>query len=167
MNGNLAIRKVTVVLLAAFAVSLGGCRTLQYEASGALSPSDREIVSNASTVWDRLFNPRDILKLAEQYAENAVSMPPTSPTIHGRKAILAEFEKFFRENEGRHKTEVDEIIGGTNWAIEKARYTMHIKSKSSGAEVIETGRHVMCRRKISGAWFIVWEIWNSDAPPPK
>jgi ketosteroid isomerase-like protein len=105
--------------------------------------------------------------LAEQYAEDAISMPPNAPTVRGRKAILAEFEKFFRENEGGHRTDVDEVLTGDGWAIERARYTMHIKPKTGGPEIVETGRHVMCRRKIGGNWLIVWEIWNSEAPPPK
>jgi hypothetical protein len=41
----------------------------------------------------------------------------------------------------------------------------HYVPKGTAAEVVETGRHVVCRRWIDGRWQITWEIWNTDAPP--
>jgi ketosteroid isomerase-like protein len=52
-------------------------------------------------------------------------------------------------------------------AIERAHYRLTYRPRAGGAEVVETGRHVECRRKIGGQWLIVTEIWNTDAPPTK
>jgi len=75
------------------------------------------------------------------------------------------FEQFFAENENvRHETTVEEILAANGWAIERGRYTMTYTPRKTGSPIVETGRHVMCRRKVDNNWQIVWEIWNTDKP---
>jgi len=79
--------------------------------------------------------------------------------------LRADFEKFFTANaNGRHETFVDELLATREWAIERARYRLTYAPKSGGAQVIETGRHVVRRRSLDGRWQIAWEIWNTDTP---
>lgn len=118
----------------------------------------------ASVEWDKAFNAGNATNLALLYAEKATSMPPNAPTIQGRKALQADFESFFTANSARHETTVDEIVHEDDLAIERAHYRLTIKPKNGGAEVVETGRHLECRKKIDGRWQIVMEIWNLDTP---
>jgi ketosteroid isomerase-like protein len=129
--------------------------------------SQQEELRQASAVWDRLFNAGDGAKLALLYAEDAISMPPNSPTIKGRGAIQADLEGYFAGNAARHETMVETIVREGDLAIESARYRLTYKPRAGGAEVVETGRHLECRRKIGGQWKIVLEIWNLDTPAPK
>jgi uncharacterized protein (TIGR02246 family) len=127
--------------------------------------ADNEYLRNAGHEWDRLFNARDTSGLAALYADNAISMPYNAPTVYGRTAIQAEFNNFLAPNIARHETSIEEVLVKGDWAIERARYTMTYTPNATGTQVIETGRHVMCRKKVSGRWQIAWEIWNSDQPP--
>ncbi|MFZ1702209.1 MAG: DUF4440 domain-containing protein [Pyrinomonadaceae bacterium] len=126
--------------------------------------ADEGSLRNAAVEWDRLFNLPDLNGLSLQYSEDALSMPYNSPTIAGRTAILASLEGLFQDASAKHETVVDEVLVGDGWAIERARYSMTITPKESGTAVVETGRHIMCRKKIDGRWLIVWEIWNTDQP---
>ena len=92
-------------------------------------------------------------------------MPFNAPTIHGRQALQVDFTKFFALNESaRHETRVAEVLTGNDWAIERAEYTLTYTPRATGKRVVETGRHIVCRKKESGQWLIAWELWNTDQP---
>ncbi len=149
------------VLLVSVVFSMS-CRSHEGAHSGV--EPDAEDLKTAGAEWDRLFNSRDASALAALYAEDVISMPFNAPTIHGRQALQADFEKFFSQNTGRHETLVEEILGTDDWGIERARYVLTYSPLSAGGVVKETGRHVVCRKKSNGKWQIAWELWNTDTP---
>lgn len=163
MNANQFLALAASCLLVVGCQSAGHSRTLRQP----VTPQHEEELRQASTEWDRLFNIGDAAKLASLYAENAISMPPGNPTVQGRSALQADFESFFASNFARHETMVDMILQEGDLAIEVARYRLTYKPRGGGNEVVESGRHAECRRKIDGKWLIVLEIWNSDTPSPK
>jgi len=142
-----------------------GCRTGPTPPGG--NSADLAYLRTAPQEWDRLFNLQDAAKLAALYAEDAASMPFNAPTVQGRKAIEAGRQQFFAQNTARHETFVDEILTHEDWAIERARYAISYTPKPNGPQRKETGRHVVCRRKLNGSWLIAWEIWNTDMPASK
>jgi ketosteroid isomerase-like protein len=156
---------VIVSFLAPWIAVFTGCKTAS--TSGGGNPTDLTYLRTAPEEWDRLFNLQDTSKLSALYAEDAISMPFNAPTVRGRKAIASDRQQFFTQNTGKHETFVDEILTHEDWAIERARYTLTYAPKPSGPERKETGRQVMCRRKINGIWLIAWEIWNTDMPAVK
>jgi uncharacterized protein (TIGR02246 family) len=136
--------------------------------SGLVAPaSEQKALQQCSAEWDRLFNARDAARLAQLYAADAVSMPPGAATLQGREALRKEFESFFAANTARHETTVDQLLIEGDLSIESARYRLISKRSGDNSETIETGRHLECRRRISGQWQIVLEIWNVDTPPAK
>lgn len=137
------------------------------KASKESAAVDNEYLKTAGAEWDKLFNAGDTSGLAALYAEDAMSMPYNAPTIRGRQAIQTELKNFIAQNTGKHETFIEDVLVAGDWAIERARYTMTYTPKSTDTQIIETGRHVMCRKKIDGRWQIAWEIWNSDQPLPK
>jgi ketosteroid isomerase-like protein len=144
----------------------GGCRTPS-NSSGSISSSaeDEALLKQATADWDRFFNSGQTEALARLYSPDLVSMPYDVPSVHGRLAQQKAFEEFFSENENaRHETTVEEMLVTNDWAIERGSYKMTYKPKKTVEQVIETGRHVMCRKKVEGKWQIVWEIWNTDKP---
>lgn len=156
---------VALILFALFISA--SCRTEQGSNLQKENPSDGEYLKNAGAEWDKLFNARDIANLADLYADDAVSMPYNYQTVRGRNAIKAELEKFLEQNDARHETFPEEILTRDDFSIERARYITTYTPKGGANRIVETGRHVMCRKKINGKWLIAWEIWNSDQPLPK
>jgi ketosteroid isomerase-like protein len=146
-----------------------GCHSASHPSTHKLTDAQAEEreLRQASREWDQLFNDGDAAQLGSLYADSAISMPPNSPTVQGRRAIQADFESFFSANVARHQTIVDGMLQDGDVAIEAAHYRLTYKPRAGGSEVVETGRHVECRRKIGGRWQIVVEIWNSDSPASK
>ena len=81
----------------------------------APGPAEVRYPQDAPARWDQLFDRHDAAGLAGEYSESAVSMPFYAPALNGRKALRADFEKFFAENDGaRHETRV--VEGGREMA---------------------------------------------------
>lgn len=157
------------IALILFALAFGNsCRDMK-DASPPkdTAADDTEYLKNAGAEWDKLFNARDVANLSNLYAEDAVSMPYNYQTVRGKKAIRAEFEKFLEQNDARHETFPEEILTNDDWSIERSRYINTYTPNGTTNRIVETGRQVICRKKIDGKWLITWEIWNSDQPLPK
>lgn len=160
---------VTLLILSILLLAVS-CRNEQTTSAPAAKEnlSGDEYPKKAPAEWDKFFNSRDAANLSDLYAEDAVSMPYNYQTVNGKKAIRAEFEKFFEQNEAtKHETFPEEIITKDDVSIERSRYINTYTPKGTNNRIVETGRHVMCRKKLGGKWLIAWEIWNSDQPPPK
>ena len=157
--------------LAASLLFVAGCQCGSTTASRTHrqldAPRQEEELRQASAEWDKRYNAGNAENLAALYAEDTVSMPPNSPSLQGRKALQADFESFFASNIARHETTIDKIVMDGALAIEAAHYRLVYRPRAGGAEVVESGRHLECRRKIDGQWKIVAEIWNSETPAPK
>ena len=129
------------------------------------SGSSTPYPEDASATWDRLFDAHDAAALAAEYSDTAVSMPYNAQTVTGRAALQAEFERFFVQNDGAtHQTHVEELLHGNGWVIERASYTLTFTPKGQKGYVVETGRHVLCRKLEGAKWRIAWELWNTDQP---
>ena len=155
----------SAALLSLLLLLVTGCQTNRDPAGG--NTGDLTYLRTAPEEWDRIFNSSDATKLAAFYADDAVLMPENAPTLRGRKAIEADFEKYFVQYTARHETFVDEILTHQDWAIERGRFTLIFTPKPSGPQLKQSGRQVICRRKVNGAWLIAWEIWNTDGTAPK
>jgi ketosteroid isomerase-like protein len=160
-------RQITILILLALLFG-ASCRNEQSPNALKENASDGEYLKKAGAEWDRLFNARDIANLSDLYADDAISMPYNYQTVRGKNAIRTEFENFFKQNDAtKHETFPEEIITKDDVSIERSRYINTYTPKSGGSRIVETGRHVMCRKKLGGKWLITWEIWNSDQPMPK
>lgn len=155
----------TTALWLAHSFLLPGCATAPAHQSAAANQEDS--LRRTSAAWDAMFNARAVAQLAALYAEDAVSMPPAAPSITGRAAIRRDFEALFAANNVRHETRIDQFIIDGDRAIELAHYTLTTQPRPDGDTVVETGRHVVCRRKTPLQWEIIWEIWNTDGPAQK
>lgn len=129
------------------------------------SSTDDVYLKHAPLEWDSLFNAGNAEAVAALYTDDVLSMPFDAPTITGIKAQEESLKSLLEQNPGaQHHTLVDEIITRDSISIERSRYTMAYTPLGTGKQINETGRHVMCRKKINGQWKIAWEIWNTDKP---
>ena len=111
---------------------------------------------------------RDPERTAGFYADNAVLMPVAEPIVEGRDAIREEWRHVFG------------IPGFTNTsrlvALEPSQagdlaYLRGVYESPmlgpDGQQVIERGKWLsVWKRQADGAWRIVADIFNTDAPPP-
>ena len=105
--------------------------------------------------------------LVEQFAEDAVLMPPNSPVIRGRTAFKAMIESF-SPNFSAHSIELREIDGYGDIAYAWGNYTETF-SVSGVPESMEEVAKLMFifRKQPDGSWIVAVEMWNTDLPLPE
>ncbi len=132
---------------------------------GACQKSDTEAQEEKflEAVWahENAFQAGDVDRLAELYAEDAVSMPPGFPASVGREAIKGDLQFFFDEFVlDRQFTLANYEIAG-DYATRRGEWTQTLTPKAGGDPVIETGRCTLGFKKIDDQWKVAWEIWNT------
>jgi len=151
-------RPATVVCLMALLLPVSGKGSDQ----GTESRAHRENLE-ASIAWDDAFNSEDVDAVMALYADGAVSMPPGFPNLVGKPSIRADYEFLFDNFDFHHVTTVVQLeIQGT-MAVERGEYTMLVTPANGGGDpFVETGKHMILRRKINGSWQVIMETWNID-----
>jgi uncharacterized protein (TIGR02246 family) len=133
-------------------------------AHAAPKSADEAAIRAQTAAWEKAYNGGDPKGVAAQYADDALLMPPGSPGVRGRAAILAFFTKDIADSKAggatfviNYPTEVG-ISGDMGW--ESGTYKVTVK----GA-VVETGKFLSVSRKKDGKWLYIRDTWNADAPP--
>jgi len=130
----------------------------------AAASADEAAIRAQTMSWGKAYNGGDAKGVAAQYAEDALLMPPGSPGVSGRAAILAFFTKDIANSQAAGvvfalpaTTDVG-VSGNMGW--ESGTYKVTVK----GA-VVETGKFLSVSRKQNGKWLYIRDTWNADAPP--
>jgi len=157
------IRSNNLSWLAAGIVALAGTVAGVAQAA-APGKADEAAIRAQTTSWEKAYNGGDAKAVAAQYAEDALLMPPGSPGVSGKAAILEYFTKDIAGSKAggvvfvlNPKTDVG-VSGNMGW--ESGTYKVTVK----GA-VVETGKFLSVSRKKDGKWHYIRDTWNADAAP--
>jgi uncharacterized protein (TIGR02246 family) len=131
----------------------------------AAESADEAGIRAQTTNWGKAYNGGDAKGVAALYAEDALLLPPGSPGVSGRAAILAYFTKDIAGSKAagavfvvNPKTDVG-VSGDMGW--ESGTYKVTVK----GA-VVETGKFLSVSKKKDGKWLYIRDTWNADGAPP-
>jgi uncharacterized protein (TIGR02246 family) len=156
-------RSKKVSWLAVAMLALTGAMTALVHAASPTGADEAAIRAQTAS-WEKAYNAGDAKGVAAQYADDALLLPPGSPGVRGRAAILAFFTKDVADSKAAGavfvidpKTDVG-ISGNMGW--ESGTYKVTVK----GA-VVETGKFLSVSRKKDGKWLYIRDTWNADAPP--
>ena len=110
----------------------------------------------------------DADRTAEFYDENAEMLPVAEPVVVGRDAIRREWSEIFGipgYSSQVQLTRADVSADGT-LGYTRGTYVATMLG-TDGKPTTEVGKWVtVWRRQNDGAWRIVQDIYNTDAPPP-
>jgi uncharacterized protein (TIGR02246 family) len=133
-------------------------------AHAASKNPDEDALRAQTIAWEKAYNSGDAKGVAAQYAEDALLLPPGSPAVRGREAILKFFTKDVADSRAggvtfviNYPTEVG-VSGSMGW--ESGTYKATVK----GA-VVESGKFLSVSRKKDGKWLYIRDTWNADAAP--
>ena len=133
-------------------------------AATAATGADEAAIRAQTTSWVKAYNGGDAAAVSALYAEDALLLPPGSPGVNGRPAILAFFTKDIAGSKAagvvfivNPKTDVG-VSGNMGW--ESGTYSVTVK----GA-VVEVGKFLSVSRKKNGKWLYIRDTWNADAAP--
>ncbi|MDF1680685.1 SgcJ/EcaC family oxidoreductase [Ponticaulis sp.] len=149
----------TVFLMLAIAVSgfVSGCSETPSQAD------DEANLVSATQTWVETYNRNDWAALADLFTTDAVMMPPGSPAVTGREAIVtweATYEEGFRI--ALHVEHID-VIG--DHAIIRGRSCLLIPL-DDGKTGVDVGKYLEVRiRSADGRWLVEQDIFNSSLSP--
>lgn len=98
----------------------------------------------------------DAHALASLYEENALLLPPDDEAVEGREAIEAYWRRGLEDGLEVHTTRV-EASGAVAYSI--GRWSL----PATGQEAADSGKLVLCWKRVDGAWKLTADIWNSSA----
>jgi uncharacterized protein (TIGR02246 family) len=117
---------------------------------------------NTAPQWQAAFNAKDAAKIASLYAEDAVVMPPDRPIVKGRANIEAHWKGEIQQGGTNVKLNpVESAISGSQ-AFEVGTMTMTLPGGQT-----DRGKYVAILKRVGNEWKIAYDIYNSDASPPK
>lgn len=111
---------------------------------------------------------RDPERTAGFYAENAVLMPVAEPIVDGREAIREEWRHVFGIPGFKNTSRLVALEPSRSGDLAYLRGVYESPMLGAdGQQVVERGKWVsVWKRQADGAWRIVVDIFNTDAPPP-
>lgn len=106
---------------------------------------------------------RDGNAVAANYTEDAVLMPAGVPAVEGREAIAQFFQGGIDAGIARVELMPGEVIApSADVIVERATSRVY----NAAGDLLEEGKYVVVWRKVGDQWFMSWDIFNADAPPP-
>lgn len=154
--------KRIVVFLSSLAI-LFGCN----RAPNVNIKAEEDAIRKLEADWTVLNQKRDIAKVMEMYAPDAIIMAPGQNVATGLETIQKQFESMFADTTILWDTfswtsEKVEVSASGDLAYIKGSNTMKMKALNGIIEEVDKGVDIW--RKIDGKWKAVLTIWNSNKP---
>lgn len=150
------------LLFTLFSVGAAGC---QAQADTTLATADATAIRGALEAYFTAANAGDAARWAALYTEDAVMMPPNSPTVEGRAAIeswLAMLPVKITDAEGMAL----EVEGTGTVAYLRGTYSMSLQVPGLPESVEQRGKLLQIyARQPAGSWLLARDIWNANAAP--
>jgi len=139
------------------------CQPPSQEA-GPLSEDDVAAIVGIIQQYVQSMMEKDLDAWTGLWAENAVMMPPNSPALEGREAIIRDWMA------GPTPTEfildVVEVDGGGDLAYVRGTYLITMTVAGVSEPMTDDGKYLSILKKQPDAtWLFTIDIWNSDLPP--
>jgi uncharacterized protein (TIGR02246 family) len=157
-----------VLMLSLVAALMIACQPIRPEGAQAQSagPSEEEQFIETALAMEAAYQDEDMERVAEFYAEDAVSHVPGLPADVGQEAIKAAYQAFFDTYDLERDFELTDVKLSGDYATRTGEWTQVLTPTDGSAPITEIGRCVLGWEKINGEWKIVWEIWNTYETTP-
>ena len=127
--------------------------------------AEEDAIRKLEANWTVLNQKRDIAKVMEMYAPDAIIMAPGQNVVTGIETIRKQFESMFADTSLLWDTfswtsEKVEVSASGDLAYIEGSNMMKLKTPNGIIE--DSGKGVDIWRKIDGKWKVVLTIWNSN-----
>ena len=142
-----------------------GC---QFKANS--NSSDVEAIRKIDNQWAIAVRTKDLNKVLDIYASDAIEMPPNEPIAIGRKAIKKGWEEWFNDTTYLHNeitSKIDTIVVSASGDLGYVRETNHYKVKKQKGIIEFDDKCIYIYKKMKEGWKCTVGIWNSDKQPGK
>ncbi len=148
-------------IVTASLITLAACASCAPSATD--TAADEAALRGGTATWFEAYKAGDIDRIVALYAEDAIMMPPNTPSASGHAAMRAFLAADTATTKAAGLTLVDGeshtgVSGNLGWHSGTYKVT-----DASGATV-DSGNYSETWRKADGKWLIIRDIWNSDRP---
>lgn len=127
--------------------------------------SDVEAIRKIENEWADAIRTKDLNKVLDIYAPDAIEMPPNEPVAIGIEAIKKGWEEWFNDTTYLHNettSEIDTIVISASGDIAYVREANHYKVKISTGIVEFDDKCIYIYNKRKDGWKCTIGIWNAD-----
>ena len=135
-----------------------GCAQEQGEPE--VSPDFVDFTKAAALTWNEAWAAGDANAIANQYAADALLLPPNSDPIEGSAAILEFWTAAIAAAPGGGITSVEAVSAGAV-GVEHGTYV----SEGPDGEHLDHGKFLVLWRLVDGEWKMHRDMWNSNMAP--
>ena len=145
--------------LAAVLVVAGGAAVLS--ACAPTTEADEAAIREQNRKWQELIAAKDAKGVAALYAEDGELLPPNAPKAAGREAVEKGWEGFMGLPGMTLSFETEKFVfaKSADLAVETSTY------KFTAGGQTDTGKAVVTWTKRKGKWYVLTDMFSSDAPP--
>jgi ketosteroid isomerase-like protein len=152
----LAVKNVSILWIVPI-VALLSCQA-PVSGTGHLSEEEVAAIEGASDRWAQALATDDDVAALEELAEDAVLMPPNSPSVEGVSSVQALYQEY---EPMQFEVTREAIEGRGDLAYERARYII-TPATGDGAPI--RGKYVnIWKRQGDGSWLLAVNVWNTSA----
>lgn len=151
------VAAVLVVLIAApFAQSA--------RAQGASTAAEEAAIAEFNRRYLKAINDGDVDALAALTTDGHMMISSGGPPLTGKQALVDAMKRAFQTTDFEESWAPQETVVSGDLAYQRGTFVVVAKPKAGGAETRTTGNFLRIYRKINGAWFMVRDTFNSQAP---
>jgi uncharacterized protein (TIGR02246 family) len=127
--------------------------------------ADKEALTAISSQWEAAYHANDLDAVMQDYAQDAVRMPPNETIEEGKEAIRNSHQAFFSEYTSDGAIEVIDVQVSGDLGYVRGTYKGMSTPKAGGDPIKSDDRFVaVFRRQTDGSWKSICEIFNDNPP---
>jgi ketosteroid isomerase-like protein len=152
---------VAALLTAALASPFAEHASAQTSSAAA---ADEAAITEFNRKYLKAINDGDIDTLAALTTDGHMMISSGGPPLVGKKALVDAMTRAFETTDIDETWAPEETVVSGDLAYQRGTFVVVAKPKNGGAETRLTGNFLRIYRKISGAWFMVRDSFNSQPP---
>jgi len=139
---------------------LAGCATQDQEVH--LTADFADFAKGAALSWNDAWAAGDASVIGNQYAEDALVLPPNGDPIEGRQAIQDYWAAAIVAAPNSSITSVESGSNG-DLAFERGTYVV----EGANGEHYDHGKYLVVWKLVNDNWKIYRDMWNTSMPAPE
>lgn len=133
-------------------------------AQTASTAADEAAIAEFNRKYLKAINDGDIDTLAALTTDGHMMISSGGPPLTGKQALVDAMTRAFQTTDFDESWAPEETVVSGDLAYQRGTFVVVAKPKAGGAESRITGNFLRIYRKIGGAWFMVRDSFNSQAP---
>ncbi len=150
----------SAAIVAASLLAFTGCQ----KATEDLAAEETEIRA-VNLAWDAAYKAGDADGVSNTYADDAVVLPPGSPTLVGRAAIREVFAGDIAANKAAGMMLSIDEESSVSRTGDIAWQTGTFKVMDTSGATVDTGKYLSVLQKTDGKWQLIRDVYNLDSGP--